>query len=195
MTSPGHRVITIAEPGQQTSRDVTRSILALVIATCEAISLWGCGCAASPERKTERAAATPDRQQAWGASFTLSPGWSGGENDAGGYEFTDGLNALMVGRHALAKDTSLDAFADERARALRDVSASESLTRTEQHFGAARAMVLSGRGAGGVEIRLLVARLSAEAGLSLMMLADARTAPQIDAEWAKLLASLDLPAG
>ena len=72
----------------------------LVTVTLAVVSV-GCGCAASPERTTERAAPAQNRQEVWGASFSLPEGWSGGENDTGGYEFTDGEVALMVGRHTL----------------------------------------------------------------------------------------------
>jgi hypothetical protein len=160
---------------------------------CLSTHLAGCGCAASPERSTERAAAAPDRHEAWGASFALPPGWSGGENDSGGYELTDGDLALLVGRHALDPDQSLDAFADEREQALRQTGACESLSRTEQHAGASRILVLEGRGTDAVEIRWLVARLGPDSGLSMMMVGDRPSAAKLDAAWTKLLGSLVLP--
>ena len=89
----------------------------------------------------------------------------------------------------------MQAFADERARALHDLGASESLSQSEQRLGTAETLVLSGQGSDQVEIRLLVARLAPNAGLSLMMVGDAKSRGQLDAAWAKLVGSLRLPGG
>ena len=102
---------------------------------------------------------------------------------------------MMVGRHALDPGQSLQAFADERVRALRELGASESLGRSEQLLGSVETLVLSGQGVDEVEVRLLVARLAPDAGISLMMLGDVKARGQIDAAWAKLLGSLRLPGG
>jgi len=69
---------------------------------------FGCGCAASKERRAEqRSVAAADSHEAWGATFSLPAGWSGGENDAGGFELTDGELALMIGRHEIGEGDDL----------------------------------------------------------------------------------------
>lgn len=161
--------------------------------TAACLSL-GCGCAASSERRPEqRAAEVADHHEAWGATFSLPAGWSGGENDAGGIELTDGELALMVGRSALAEGESLDAFAKGRRTTLEELGAAESLEQSEQRFGGERALLYRGRGSDGVELRLLVTRLDPRTGLSFLLIGEAKQAARADAAWTKLLGSLTLP--
>ncbi len=164
---------------------------AAVTAAC--LSL-GCGCAASNERLPEqRSAERLDQHEAWGATFSLPHGWTGGENEAGGFELTDGELALMVGRNAIAEGESFEAFAEGRRSSLTELGAAESLEQSEQRVGAERAVVYRGQGSGGVELRLMVTRLDPHTGLSFLLLGEARHAGRADAAWTKLLGSLTLP--
>lgn len=153
----------------------------------------GCGCAASSERRPEQRAEVGDRHQAWGATFSLPAGWSGGENDAGGIELTDGELALMVGQSALAEGESLEAFAEGRRATLEDLGAAGSLEQSEQRLGGERALLYRGRGSDGVELRLLVTRLDPRTGLSFLLIGEAKHSARADAAWTKLLGSLTLP--
>lgn len=154
----------------------------------------GCGCAASSERRSEQSAAeTAARHEAWGATFALPPGWSGGENEAGGIELTDGELALMIGRHEIAEGEAFEAFAEGRRRALAELGAAGALEQSEQRIGGERALAFRGQGAEGVEVRLLVVRLEPRVGLGFLLVGAAREGVRLEAAWSKLLGSLELP--
>ncbi len=156
-----------------------------------ALAVAGCGCAASSDRRPDGPAVeTPGSRTAYGVRFELAPSWTGGENDSEGYELTDGELALMVGRQAMAADMTLAAFADERRRALVAGGASGALTQRERTLSGARCIELSGKGEGDVEIKLLVARLDSNMGISFLMLGDAKSTSKLDAAWEKLVGSL-----
>jgi hypothetical protein len=164
------------------------------------LCMTGCGCAGSPEKRSEPAgpasAAEHGRREVWGASFVLSDEWTGGANDAGGYEFTNGDVALLVGRHPLSPDATLESFMADRERSLRDFGVTVVAPRTDQVVGNARVLSSGGRAredGGGVELLLLVARLSPSEGLSLMMVEDGAHAARLDAAWGRLLGTLRLP--
>lgn len=153
-----------------------------------------CGCAASNEQRGERGGAiAADRHEAWGASFVLPPGFSGGENETGGFELTDGELAFMIGRHALADGESLDDFAESRRRALAELGAAGSLAKSEERIGASRALAFRGPGSEGVEVRLLLVRLDPRTGLSFLLVGEGAKVARLDAAWTKLLGSLELP--
>lgn len=165
------------------------SLGAIVTAACLCAA---CGCAASNERRSEPTAVAAGKHDAWGATFSLPPGFSGGENDGGGIELTDGEIAVMIGRHATG-DASLASFVQERRRSLSELGAAESLVETTQRIGDRDAAVLSGRGADGVELKLLLVELDSGTALSFMFVSEARQASRLDAAWSTLLGSLVLP--
>lgn len=151
----------------------------------------GCGCAASGDRRPDGPAVeTAGTHTAYGARFALPPGWTGGENDSQGYELTDGDLALMIGRQAMAEDAALATYAEERRRALVESGASDALTRSERTLSGTKCIEFSGKGEGDVEIRLLVARLDSNMGISFLMLGDGKHVANLDAAWAKLVGSL-----
>ncbi|MCC6899696.1 MAG: hypothetical protein IT377_12015 [Polyangiaceae bacterium] len=152
-----------------------------------------CGCAASNDRHSERgSSAASASHDAWGATFSLPSGFSGGQNDAGGIELTDGDVAVMIGRHA-HDGVAFETFAEERRRALSDLGAAESLTRSAQRVSGRDAVVLSGPGAEGVELRLLLVPLDDKTGLSFLFVAEGGKTARLDAAWSTLLGSLSLP--
>ena len=159
--------------------------------------LAACGSCGASDRKADPAAESDASQEAWGAHFDLPPGWTGGQNESGGYEFTDGDNALMVGHHAIAEARSLDDFFDERRRALAvEIGELADSARSERTLHGKRTIALSGRAAidgGSVEVRLVVANLGANEGLSLIMVGDAANASRLDQAWHRVLDSLRLP--
>jgi hypothetical protein len=157
------------------------------------IGVAGCGCAASPERHEESVSQSANEQEAWGARFTLPDGWTGGENDSGGFEFTDGQVALMVGRHPLASGQTLGEFMHDRSRALGELGAKPNGDARPEKFGGADVLTLRASAEGGVEVQLLVARLGPTEGLSLMMVGEASTRSKLDAAWASVAKTLVLP--
>jgi hypothetical protein len=158
------------------------------------LSVAGCGCAASPERRDPATDATEEGMtEAWGARFALPDGWTGGENDAGGFEFTDGELALMVGRHALTPEKSLADFMTERTRALEALGAKASGEPRRETVHGSEVMTLSAGEEGGVAVRLLVARLGPAEGLSLMLVGEASAKAKLDGVWASTVESLRLP--
>ena len=163
---------------------------AIVAAVC-----WcaGCGCAASNDRRSEQSSgpASP-AHDASGATFSLPSGFSGGENDAGGIELPDGDVAVMIGRHVIG-DGSFAGFAEERRRSLAELGAAESLTQTAQRVSGRDAIVFSGPGADGVELRLLLVPLDAKTGASFLLVAEGGKRQRLEAAWAMLLGSLVLP--
>lgn len=167
--------------------------------SCAAIATatWlcvGCGCAASNERRSERGSALEaPAHEAWGAKFSLPSGFSGGENDAGGIELTDGEIAVMVGRHPIGEADTFETFAEARRRSLADLGAAQSLSRSVQRIGDRDCVVLSGRGADGVELRLLLVPLDPATGLSFLLVGEGGGAPRLDVAWTTLLGSLELP--
>lgn len=175
-------------------REITAMKWHLLGATVAA-ACWcaGCGCAASNERHSEQGS-SPDsaRHEAWGATFALPPAFSGGENDAAGIELTDGEVAVMIGRHVIG-DASFGSFADERRRALAELGAAESLTQSAQRVSGRDAIVFSGPGAEGVELRLLIVPLDATTGVSFLFVAEGGKTQRLDAAWSMLLGSLALP--
>jgi len=180
-------------------RSAERPVLLGAAAVLAVLGVVGCGCSA--DRKGERiepaAAARPAPGfEMWGASFSLPDGWSGGENDAGGYELTDGELALMVGRHELDPEQTLESFIAERRRALEQMGGLTNEQTSQQRVGATSTVQLRARAAadaGGVSLRLLVARLGPREGISLLMLGDAGDGSRMDPAWATLLSSLRLP--
>lgn len=157
------------------------------------LGVGGCGCAASPERRDEAAATNVNEQEVWGATFALPHGWTGGENDSGGFEFTDGEVALMVGRHPLAGGQSLVDFMKDRSKVLADLGAAPNGDARPEKMGNAEVMTLRASADAGVEVRLLVARLGPTEGLSLMMVAEAGAGPKLDSAWASVAKTLALP--
>lgn len=154
----------------------------------------GCGCAASPERRDEPMdVKSEDLTEAWGARFALPEGWTGGENDAGGFEFTDGDVALLVGRHPLTPDKSLEDFMTERARVLAELGAGASGEPRREQVRGSDVMTLAAAEDSGVAVRLLVARLGPAEGLSLMMVGEAGSRGKLDEAWARVVRSLTLP--
>lgn len=153
----------------------------------------GCGCAASPERHEESVSQSANEREAWGARFTLPDGWTGGENDSGGFEFTDGEVALMVGRHPLASGQSLGEFMQDRSRVLGELGAKPDGEARAEKLGGTDVLTLRASAEGGVEVALLVARLGPTEGISLMMVGEASTRPKLDAAWASVTRSLTLP--
>ncbi len=154
----------------------------------------GCGCAASNERQSERGATIgAPKHEAWGAYFSLPPGFSGGENDAGGIELTDGEIAVMVGRHPIDEGESFESFAEARRRSLADLGAASTLLRSAHRIGDRDGFVFSGRGADGVELRLLLVPLDPRTGLSFLLVGEAGRAGRLDLAWTTLLGSLELP--
>jgi hypothetical protein len=153
----------------------------------------GCGCAASPERKSEAGRQTANEYEAWGARFTLPDGWTGGENDSGGFEYTDGELALMVGRHPLPAGQSLTDFMTDRARALADLGAKPTSEARREKAGGDDVVTLRAAADGGLEVELLVARLGPTEGLSLMMVGEASARAKLDAAWDSVANSLALP--
>jgi hypothetical protein len=158
----------------------------------------GCGCAGSPGRKAEPAAeSSAMRQRFWGVELVLPAGWSGGENDLGGYEWTDGELALMAGRHRLDAAESLEAFLADRRASLEEGGALTGTSGGEQRVGSLTVLTLSGRTAsegGAIEVRLLVLRSGPAEGVSLLLVGDSAKQGSIDSAWASIVGSLGLQA-
>ena len=153
-----------------------------------------CGCAASNERRSEQGSTLEKpTHEAWGANFALPSGFSGGENDAGGIELTDGEIAIMVGRQPMGEGESFEAFAEARRRSLADLGAAQSLVRSAHRIGDQDGFVFSGRGADGVELRLLLVPLDPRTGLSFLLIGEASRVTRLDVAWTTLLGSLELP--
>jgi hypothetical protein len=153
----------------------------------------GCGCAASPERHDDAVTTTAHEQDAWGATFTLPDGWTGGANDSGGFEFTDGEVALMVGRHPLASGQSLSDFMNDRAKVLSDLGAAPNGKARSEKIGNADVITIRASADAGLEVELMVARLGPTEGLSLMMVAEAGARAKLDVAWASVAKTLALP--
>lgn len=166
------------------------------------LALFATACGCSPESKPERAeprsatnASLPEHD-AWGARFSLPPGFSGGPNEAGGYELTDGELALLVGRHELDAQQTLESFREGRRGALEAMGTLSDVVLSERQVGSARVVELSGRlssEAGGVELRLLVARLGERDGISFLLMGEPKQRSRAEAAWSMLLATLVLP--
>ncbi len=162
-----------------------------------ALALAGCQKRSSPPEPAPAAADVESgvTVQAWGATLTLPAEWSGGENDAGGFELTDGKVALLLGRHPRAAGASLDAALDERKKSLDELSVRE-VGRKRVTVAGRPALVLKGlakQDGGGVAVRLLVAQLESDATLSVMLVGDAASAAHMDSAWRAILAALKLP--
>lgn len=154
----------------------------------------GCGCAASGERRTEeRSVPSADAHEAWGATFVLPNGFSGGENDAGGIELTDGDVAVMIGRSELGEGETLEAFAASRRQALSETGAGKGVEQSEQRIAGERAWLVRARGDDGVRLRLLTTRLGPRSGISFLLIGDAAHEARLEAAFAKLIGSLELP--
>lgn len=123
----------------------------------------------------------------------MPDGWTGGQNDSGGFEFTDGEVALMVGRHPLASGQSLGDFMKDRAKVLADLGAAPSGEARSEKMGNADVMTIRASADAGVEVELLVARLGPTEGLSLMMVADAAARGKLATAWASVAKTLTLP--
>ncbi len=123
----------------------------------------------------------------------MPDGWTGGENDAGGLEFTDGDLALLVGRHQLEPEESLDSFLQARSTALGELGAHpESSPRRESVHGS-EVMTVVASADGGLRVHLLVARLGPREGLSLMMIGEERSAKKLEQAFSHVTGSLVLP--
>jgi hypothetical protein len=140
----------------------------------------------SPETGTELTA--------WSSRFELPASWSGGTNDAGGYEYTDGELALMVGRAPTAAAPNLDAFFDARVAVLAEQG---KLSKTERSSSAiagkpARSLnaVISPERGAPLSVRLLVVEPNESERLSLLMIGEDRHASKLAQNWRFLLASL-----
>jgi len=162
------------------------------------VTTGGCGCAGSPGRKADPAGeGSAARQRFWGVELVLPVGWSGGENDLGGYEWTDGELALMAGRHRLEAGESLDSFLADRRASLEDGGELTGTSRSEQRVGTLDVLTLSGRApsdAGEVEVRLLVLRAGPTEGVSLLLAGDAARRGHIDSVWSTIVGSLRMHA-
>jgi hypothetical protein len=177
--------------GSGYSRRVSPQALLFALACCAAVN--GCGCAASPERHEEPAPVDEGTQEAWGARFSVPDGWTGGENDAGGLEFTDGDLALLVGRHALEPEKSLESFLEARSAALSELGAHPESSPRRQRVHGSDVMTVSASAEGGLRVRLLVARLGPREGLSLMMIGEERSVKKLEQAFSHVVGSLVLP--
>ena len=151
-----------------------------------AVVTGGCGCAGSSEPRTDAPGASGVAVRAWSVAFELPPDWSGGENDAAGYEFTDGKSALMVGRAPTATAPSLDAFFEGRIEALQEQGELRSPERSERRIGGRPALELHADVAGGgttLVVRLLAFEPTATERVSLLMLAEARDRASLTTSW------------
>ena len=158
------------------------------------VVLAGCGCAGSSEPRTDAPIASGVAVRAWSVAFELPQGWSGGENDAAGYEFTDGKSALMLGRAPTATAPSLDAFFEGRVEALREQGELRSPERSERRFGnrPARELRADVAAAGAtLVVRLLAIEPSGEERVSLLMVAEAKDRASLSASWDFVLRSLN----
>ncbi|MCA9598524.1 MAG: hypothetical protein KC776_34675 [Myxococcales bacterium] len=130
--------------------------------------------------------------RAWGATLKLPSTWRGGENDAGGYELTDGELALLLGRHP---GGALGAVTEDRKQALAALGIRQVTEATASVDGKA-VRVLSGSAredGGSVSVKLLIAPLGPDAALSVMLVGDASKAKRMDAAWREVLSALTLP--
>lgn len=163
------------------------------VALATALLLLGCGCGGS-ERSVTTTAERTRAHSAWSAQFDLPDGWSGGENDAGGYEFTNGELALMLGRSPSATSASLDAFFDERTGVLEAQGKLESTTRGAEPVAGkpARRMqsFISTPEGGALAIRLLVVEPNPSERLSFLMLGDKAHAAALERSWDFVVESL-----
>jgi hypothetical protein len=161
--------------------------------TAACLALAGCGCGGS-ERSASTTAPETRAYSAWSARFDLPPGWSGGENDAGGYEYTNGELALMLGRAPSAASPTLSAFFDERTKALEAQGKLEGDERSVRDVGgkparSLRAVVVTTDG-GSLAIRLLVVEPNPSERLSLLMVGEKAHAEALGRSWDFVLGSL-----
>lgn len=162
-----------------------------------ALVLSSCGCAGSRDRPRGDPAASAGaalQVSAFHARFSLPDGWSGGENDAGGLEYTDGELALMVGRAPSSGAPSLEAFLDSRVAALAEQGTLGGTRRSDSERGGKRLLQFSATVASasgpGLEVRLLVAEPTESERLSLLMVGEASWAAELSAAWDFLVQSL-----
>lgn len=168
--------------------------LALAATVTIGCTLAGCGCGAPETRGGQPSApAAGERFEAWGATFALPAGFSGGENDSGGIELTDGELALMIGRHARSEGESFEAFAETRKQSLLEAGGVGAVETADRRVAGKAARAYAGKGAESLDVRLLVIEHGASTALTFLLAGEARHSARIDAAWAKLLASLELP--
>lgn len=175
------------------ARQSTRTTTSLSTLGLVALLLGGCGCAGSSEPRTDAPAAAGFAVNAWSIAFELPHGWSGGENDAAGYEFTDGKTALMLGRAPTATAPSLDAFFEGRVEALQEQGELRSPKRSERRIDGRPARELRADVAGGgatLVVRLLALEPTPAERVSLLMVAEAKDRASLSASWEFVLRSL-----
>jgi hypothetical protein len=164
-----------------------------VIATAGWLLVAGCGCGGS-ERAATTSAERTRGHSAWSAAFDLPEGWSGGENDAGGYEFTNGELALMLGRAPAATSASLDAFFEERTRVLEAQGKLETTERGAEPVAGKPARRLSSLVStpegGALAVRLLVVEPNPSERLSFLMVGDKAHATALGQSWNFVVGSL-----
>lgn len=130
--------------------------------------------------------------EAFGARFTLPKGYAGAESDAGGWEFTDGERVVLVGRHPVSPEASVDSIAAERESALASLGEATVTKRDVLRVAGHDVRTATGSG-GGVRFRLLVARLDGAAALSILLVGDSEQPETLEAAWKQVLATLQLP--
>lgn len=160
----------------------------LLVASCR------CGGADRHDDAGSAAAKGERSVSAWSARFELPPSWSGGENDAGGYEYTNGEIALMVGRAPGAAAPSLDAFFLTRVSVLEQQGRLTDEARAREPSAgkpsrSLSATVLPESGAP-LAVRLLVVEPNGDERISLLMVGEKARSGALAQSWEFVVRSL-----
>jgi hypothetical protein len=164
----------------------------LVLAACLALS--GCGCGGSERSASSSSPDTGKVEIVGSARFQLPASWTGGENDGGGFEYTNGELALMVGRAPSGSSATLDAFFDQRVQVLKEQGRLEAEQRGSKTIAGKPARTLSAvvvaADGSALSIRMLAAEPNGSERLSLLMIGEKARAVPLEQAWDFVLGTL-----
>ncbi len=126
----------------------------------------------------------------------VPPSFQAEQNQAGGYELTDGKLVILLGRHDLEATRSLSTFFDERKATLSSfgrVDLSEPKPEKLAHGAGLSAEGRAGSEGGDVGLKLFVARVDARTGLSALLIHDLADKGGAKTAWRRFLNRSRLP--
>jgi hypothetical protein len=163
--------------------------------------MLGAGCqkssATAPDASAPPAApAAAPGVSAWGVLLHVPETFSAEQNQAAGWEVTDGKVVMLLGRHDLEPKRDLAEFFRERRQALGQFGAVELSIAKRRKLEQGEGLEAEGGAesdGGSVGLKLFVARIDAHSGLSLLMIHEPGEKAHAKAAWHAVLSRSRLP--